>query len=126
MSNHWRGVAYSLMAAFFWAVMSPIAKVLSAAGINLISVMAFRGIFVAVAMAPWLYFTRGKEFFFPPRSALIFYLNSGMLSVVLAGGGFLMSLAYLSVAEALILHYTFPLVTMLGSMYIRKRNVIFW
>ena len=118
MSNYWRGVAYSLMAAFFWAVMSPIAKVLSAAGIHLISVMAFRGIFVAATMAPWLYFMRGKAFFFPPRSELIFYLNSGMLSVVLAGGGFLMSLAYLSVAEALILHYTFPLVTMLGSMYI--------
>lgn len=118
MSNYWRGIIYCLLAAFAWAVMSPIAKVLSGAGINLISVMAFRGIFVAAVMGPMMLYTRGKSFFQPRKNDLIFYINSGILSVVLAGGGFLMSLVYLSVAEALILHYTFPLVTMLGSLYI--------
>ncbi len=118
MSNYWRGIIYCLLAAFSWAVMGPIAKVLSAAGINLISVMAFRGLFVAVVMGPLMLYVRGKTFFCPAKKDLIFYINSGILSVVLAGGGFLMSLAYLSVAEALILHYTFPLVTMLGSLYI--------
>ena len=118
MNNYWRGVVYSLAAAVFWAVMSPIAKYLAAGGINLLSAMAFRAFFVAAVLGPWLLISKGKEVFFPKPSILKFYFISGSLSVACAGGGFLMSLEYLSVAEALSLHYTFPLVAMLGSLYV--------
>lgn len=118
MNNYWRGVGLTILAAVFWGFMSPIAKVLSLSGISLMSVMVFRAFFVVVIMGPWLYFSKGCEGFFPSVTTLKFYIVSGIFSVVCAGGGFLMSLNYLSVAEALILHYTFPLVTLLGSLYI--------
>lgn len=87
--------------------------------------MAFRALFVVVTIGPFIYFTKGPGVFRPDRSMICFYFLSGILSVVFSGGGFLMSLKYLSVAEALILHYTFPLVTLLGSLYITHEKPTF-
>ncbi|MCE5202289.1 MAG: DMT family transporter [Synergistaceae bacterium] len=122
MNNYWRGVILALLAAICWGVISPIAKVFYGVGISLMSVMVFRAFFVVAVMGPWLYFTKGSTVFMPTRPMLRFYLLSGVLSVVCSGGGFLMSLNYLSVAEALILHYTFPLVTLLGSLCITQEK----
>lgn len=122
MNKYWYGVAMTLAAAVCWGIMSPIAKVLTAAGISLMSVMAFRALFVVLIMGPYLCHTKGWEVFSPGRDMLLFYFLSGMLSVVFAGGGFLMSLKYLSVAEALIIHYTFPLVTLVGSLWITRER----
>lgn len=118
MNKYWYGVVLTLTAATCWGIMSPIAKVLSGAGISLMSVTAFRALFVVFTVGPFIYFTKGAGVFRPDRKMLRFYFLSGILSVVFSGGGFLMSLEYLSVAEAIILHYTFPLVTLLGSLYI--------
>jgi drug/metabolite transporter (DMT)-like permease len=125
MNNYWRGVVMTLIAAALWGVMSPIAKVLSSAGVSLMSAMTFRAFFVVVTLGPFIYFTKGPDTFKLNRSMFHFYLLSGTLSVAFAGGGFLMSLEYLSVAEALILHYTFPLVTLLGSIYITHEKPTF-
>jgi len=121
-NNYWCGVALTIMAAVCWGVISPIAKVLSAAGISLMSVMVFRALFVVAVLGPFLIFTRGRKMFSVKRNYIAFYCLSGILSVVCSGSGFLMSLHYLSVAEALILHYTFPLVTLAGSLYITKER----
>ncbi len=115
----------TLIAAVCWGIMSPIAKVLSSAGISLMSVMAFRALFVVITIGPYIYLSKGPGVFRPDRSMFRFYLLSGILSVVFSGGGFLMSLKYLSVPEALILHYTFPLVTLLGSLYITHEKPTF-
>ena len=112
----------TLIAAVCWGIMSPIAKVLAGAGISLMSVMAFRALFVVIIMGPYLCYTKGREVFRPDSNMLSFYFLSGLLSVVFSGGGFLMSLKYLSVAEALIIHYTFPLVTLLGSLWITRER----
>ena len=125
MNNYWRGVIMTLIAAACWGIMSPIAKVLSSAGVSLMSAMAFRAFFVVVTLGPFIYFTKGSDAFRLNRSVFGFYLLSGILSVACAGGGFLMSLEYLSVAEALILHYTFPLVTLFGSIYITHEKPTF-
>jgi len=52
MNKYWHGVAMTLIAAICWGIKSPIAKVLSGAGISMMSVMAFRALFVVVVMGP--------------------------------------------------------------------------
>lgn len=118
MNKYWHGVTMTLIAAVCWGIMSPIAKFLSGAGISLMSVMVFRALFVVVTVGPYIWWTKGRVVFMPDRKAFCFYFLSGLLSVVFCGGGFLMSLEYLSVPEALIIHYTFPLVTLVGSLWI--------
>ena len=46
LNNYWRGALLALSTAFCWGIVSPVAKILAPAGINLMSVMVFRAIFV--------------------------------------------------------------------------------
>ena len=118
LDNYWRGALMALTAAACWGIISPIAKMLSAAGIDLMTVMVFRSLFTLTTSGLFLLFCEGREAFLFDAEHRRFYIISGLLSVAAAGGGFLMSLVYLSVPEALVIHYTFPLVTILGSLYV--------
>ena len=70
MNKYWHGVAMTLIAAVCWGIMSPIAKVLAGAGISLMSVMAFRALFVVIIMGPYLCYTKGREVFRPDSNML--------------------------------------------------------
>ena len=118
LNNYWRGAALALSAAVCWGIISPVAKVLAAAGIDLMTVMVFRSLFTLVASGLFLAFCEGREAFCFDVEHRRFYIISGILSVAFAGGGFLTSLEYLSVPEALVIHYTFPLAAIAGSLYI--------
>jgi drug/metabolite transporter (DMT)-like permease len=120
--RYWRGVGIALLAAFSWGFMSPIVKLIAAAGVSLMSAMVVRGLFTAAVMGVWLCCTRGRSVFCQPRRVMRYYLLSGFLTVVCAGCGYLMSLEYLTVAEAMIIHYSFPLVTMLGALWVTREK----
>lgn len=122
LNDYWRGAVLALAAATCWGMISPVAKVLAAAGIDLMTVMTFRSMFTVIASGIFLLFTEGRDIFCFNAEYMRFYVISGILSVAFAGGGFLMSLAYLSVPEALVIHYTFPIVTIIGSLYITHEN----
>lgn len=118
ISKFWKGTLLTLFAASCWGLVSPLAKLLAAGGLNLLSVMVFRALFTAVCVGVWLVATKQWSLFRVNRDTLRLYFLSGVLSVAMGGGGFLTSLEYLKVAEALVIHYTFPLVALIGSLYI--------
>lgn len=126
LNDYWRGALLVLTAAGCWGIISPVAKILAAAGIDLLSVMVFRSLFTFVASGLFLIFCEGREAFRLDAEHLRFYIISGILSVSFSGGGFLASLEYLSVPEALVIHYTFPLAAIMGSLYItHERPTVF-
>ena len=118
--RYWRGVGIALLAAVSWGFMSPLVKLLAAAGISLMSAMTVRALLTAAVMGLWLLCTRGRAVFSQPPRVMRFYLLSGLLTVCCAGCGYLMSLEYLTVAEAMIIHYSFPLVTLAGSLWVTR------
>ena len=71
------------------------------------------------------FFTGGKEKFALSRRMFTMYFILGLFTVVLNATGFMMSCSYLSVPKALMLHYTFPLVTMAGAFLITKERPSF-
>ena len=63
LNNYWRGALLALTAAVCWGIISPVAKVLTAAGIDLMSVMVYRSLFTLTASGLFLFFTHGVEAF---------------------------------------------------------------
>lgn len=117
-AQYWRGIVLVLSAATCWGLQSPIAKIISEAGISLMSAVVIRAALVVAILGFWGIWKKKAEILRPDRELVRFYGISGVLSIICASGGFLMSLESLSVAEALIVHYTFPLFTILGSLFI--------
>lgn len=89
---------------------------------DLMSVMVFRSLFTMTSVGVGLLVMGKFDVFRVDRETLRFYLISGILSVAFSGGGFLTSLEYLTVAEALVIHYTFPLAAIIGSLFITRER----
>ena len=102
--------------------MGSTAKLLASEGINQITVVSYRAIFIVVAMGVFLYYKFGYKRFILSKEMFKMYLFLGILTVVINVTGFMMSCAYLSVPKALILHYAYPLVTMAGAAVFLKEK----
>jgi len=87
--------------------------------------MCYRAVFVVMVMGFWLYFRKGAGVFNISLQMTAMYVVIGILTIVFNATGYLMSCTYLSVPQALILHYTYPLVTMAGSVFITKEKPSF-
>jgi len=111
--------------AMLWGAVAPVVKIIAAGGISLITVMCYRAVFVVMVMGFWLYFRKGAGVFNISLQMTAMYVVIGILTIVFNATGYLMSCTYLSVPQALILHYTYPLVTMAGSVFITKEKPSF-
>jgi len=112
----------ALGTALLWGAMSPIAKVIASYGVSQITVMSYRAVVIVLITGAWLLFSKGKRFFCIKKELFFWYGVIGILALVFNASGFMMSSVYLSVPNALMLHYTFPLVTMAGSIIITKER----
>ena len=85
LNDYWRGAVLALAAATCWGMISPVAKVLATAGIDLMTVMTFRSMFTVIASGIFLLFTEGRDIFCFNAEYMRFYVISGILSVLLQG-----------------------------------------
>jgi|GEM_PF-797111 len=120
MSLYMRGVLMATLTAVLFGAMSSVAKIISADGLSQLTVMAYRAIFVVLALSVGFTVTGRKHLFRISRQMAPRYAALGFFSLVCAAGGFMMSCMYLSVPHAVILHYTFPLSTMALAFFISR------
>ena len=124
-SNYWRGISLAFGTALVWGAMGPISKIIAPTGLSMITVMCYRAVLVVLIMGCWLYLKKGIGTFIISRQILVMYVLIGMITLVFNASGYVMSCVYLSVPKALILHYTYPLVTMAGSVFITREKPTF-
>ena len=122
MSEYRRGLLMALGTSLLWGAMSPIAKIVSSEGLNQFSSLAYRALVVTVSVASLLLFRRETGRLRISGRLCGIYCSLGIVGFLMAAGGFLVSCVYLTVPQAITLHYAFPLVTMLGDVFVTKER----
>lgn len=123
--EQWTGVALVAFAALIWGWQSPMMKGLYSEGVDVLSLIFLRTLF-CMATAAAFFFWYDKTIFRITPKQFGFLFVYGIVVVAGTGIGFFLSLKYLSVSSGLLLHYTFPILTMLGSvLMLREKPSLF-
>lgn len=120
MTLYTRGVLMAVITTVLFGVTSSVAKLISVDGLSQMSVMVYRTFFVVVVLTAWFSCTGRKDLFRVPNPMVSQYAMLGFFSLVCNATGFMMSCMYLSVPQAVIIHYTFPLSTMVASCLVTR------
>ncbi len=116
------GALYALGTAVLWGCMSPLSKYIGGQGVNMISVMTYRAVLVSVILAASLRIYLGAGWWRVGRRLTGIYVLLAFLTVFMNACGFMMSCVYLTVPQALMIHYAFPLVTMAGAWLVTRER----
>lgn len=122
MGDQMKGVLMVTTTAVVWGATGSIVKLMQAEGVSQILVVALRGPFIALVVGLALLVARGSRALVVPRGVAARYAVLGTMSVAMMANGYLMSCMYLSVPQAVILHYTSPLLTMIGDCVITRER----
>ena len=121
MTTHWAGVLAALVTGVSWGVVSPLGRILALRGVDMTTVVLGRTILTALVLLLWLLLKNPRSLRISFHEGLVLLAYS-LLVIPLTATGFMYSLKYLTVPAALIIHYTFPLATLLGGLWITKER----
>ncbi len=109
------GVILALSAGASWGIVSPLARLLADRGVEMLTVIFLRTIIVTLIVGALLLLSGDSEKFKARKRDIPLLLATAVM-VVLTSIGFLLSIQYLNVPIALLIHYLFPLATILGAI----------
>lgn len=119
-NRYWFGISLAVVTALVWGGTSVFAKLVCAAGVSQVTAMSYRAVAISLLAGGWLYARHGSAPFRQPRELAVSYFLMGLFTVAMNSTSFTLSCNYLSVAQVLILHYTFPLLVMAGSVWVTR------
>lgn len=122
IKEYWLGTSMALGTAFLLGLSSPLAKIISSTGLSQISVMCYRSIVVVVLVGAFLCWKEGIQVFFLSRSVFQQYLSIAILGSVMNSTGFLISVVYLTIPQALMIHFSYPIVTIAASAFFSREK----
>ncbi len=121
LNKHFLGILLALATGISWGIVSPIGRTLALQGVNMTTVILLRTFLVVIGCGLFMVLRTPQHFRVTLQNQCTLFIY-GLLSVVCTYTGFLYSLKYLTVSAALIIHYTFPLVTLMGGIIITKER----
>ena len=121
-SSYREGILMALVAVFCWSGSGSFAKLIDAGGVSQLTVVCYRGLFVAAAAGLYLFWKNGWSAFHCSRRALAACALLGVFVVVFNAVGYMMACTYLTVPQVLMISYIFPIVTMAGSAFINRER----
>ena len=113
--KHGIGVLLALSTGISWGLVSPLARMLADRGVDMLTVIFLRTIIVSMIVGASILYSRGREGFRATRRDIPLLVATAVM-VVFTSTGFLFSIKYLNVPIALLIHYLFPLATILGAL----------
>ena len=116
------GIFMALAAVFCWSGSGAFAKLIDAGGVSQLTVVCYRGLFVAMAAGLYLFCRKGWAAFRCSRWTLAACVLLGVFVVVFNAVGYMMGCTYLTVPQVLMISYIFPIVTMIGSAFFNKEK----
>ena len=116
------GILMALVAVFCWSGSGSFAKLIDEGGVSQLTVVCYRGFFVAIAAGLWLFYKKGRRAFHCSKAALAACILLGIFVVVFNAVGYMMGCTYLTVPQVLMISYIFPIVTMAGSAFINREK----
>lgn len=122
ISDYRKGILMATATAILWGASGSFVKLISADGLSQITVAVYRTWFIVAVIGLWLRYKRGAEAFHVSRRTMAAYVSMGFLTIICTGTGYMMSCVYLTVPQAVILHYTFPLLTLIGDCVITRER----
>lgn len=122
ISNYNKGIFLVVVACVIWGAAGPIARMISEGGVSQTTAMAFRSGGTALLVALWMIFRHGTRALAIAPREIPEYVLLGFLAIVLNATGLMISCVYMTVPQAMILHYTFPLLTVAGDCFITRER----
>lgn len=118
ISGYRKGILMASLTAILWGASGSFVKLISAEGLHQVTVIIFRTCFIVLTVGPWLALRRGTDALRASGRMLAAYALLGFLTIVCMTTGYMLSCVYLTVPQAVILHYTFPLLAIAGDCFI--------
>ena len=114
MNRTLKGILLAGTTGVLWGVTTLATKLIGKAGVAISTAVFFRMVIVAITVGPWLYFCHHEQLCVSRRDFGRIFVFSifGPSGLYL---GFMLSVLYLNAATALVLHYTYPMLTLLCS-----------
>lgn len=116
------GITLALMTGAFWGFTSPMGKMLAHYGTNMVTVIFIRTLIVCLVTAPWILLADGPKGLKASGGEIPFYMLLGVMNTPFTALGFFSSLQYLSIPVALLVHYLFPMATLVGEFFIFRET----
>ena len=114
MNKNTLGVLCAASTGLLWALGSPASKLLAKSGVDMLTVVFFRCLLTPLPLGIWICLCAPRHFRVGWRDLAVLFLISP-LAPLCSSLGFMLSVAYLPVATALVVHYTTPIATAMGS-----------
>ena len=114
MNRTLKGILLAGTTGVFWGLTTLATKLIGKAGVAISTAVFSRMVIVVLTVGPWLFFCHCEQLRIPRRDfvRIFFFSIFGPTGLYL---GFMLSIVYLNAATALVLHYTYPMLTVLCS-----------
>lgn len=125
MNRTLKGILLAGTTGLIWGLTTLATKLMGKAGVSVSTAVFVRMIAVTLTVGPWLFLRRREQLRVSGRDLVRLFLFSicGPSGLYL---GFMLSVIYLNAATALVLHYTYPMLTVLCSSLVTGERPTAW
>lgn len=120
ISDRAKGISMAISAAMLWGLGASMIRQISASGVSQAVQIAARALIIAMLLGAYLVLKGGASALRVSGRTMRAYLAISFWSIILNMGGYTVAVSYMTLPQAVLIHYAFPLVTMTYELITAK------